>query len=44
MYLFAHSKDALYTRSRKLKEDRIGPLQIKAVLDRSHFLLRNWAW
>ena len=35
VYLFAPSAATLQTRSRKFKEDWIGPLQIKAVLDKS---------
>ena len=42
VYLFAPSAATLQTRSRKFKEDWIGPLQIKAVLDKSHFLLADW--
>ena len=42
VYLFAPSAATLQTRSRKFKEDWIGPLQIKAVLDKSHYLLADW--
>ena len=42
VYLFALSAATLQTRSRKFKEDWIGPLQIKAVLDKSHYLLADW--
>ena len=28
--------------SRKFKQEWIGPLQIQAVLDQSHFLLADW--
>ena len=38
-YLFAPSAATLQTRSRKFKEDWIGPLQVKAVLDKLHYLL-----
>ena len=41
VYLFAPSAATLQTRSRKFKEDWIGPLQIKAVLDKSHYLLAD---
>ena len=42
VYLFAPSAATLQTRSRKFEEDWIGPLQIKAVLDKSHYLLADW--
>ena len=42
VYLFVPSAATLQTRSRKFKEDWIGPLQIKAVLDKSHYLLADW--
>ena len=42
VYLFAPSAATLQTRSGKFKEDWIGPLQIKAVLDKSHYLLAGW--
>ena len=42
VYLFAPSAATLQTRSRKFKEDWIGPLQIRAVLDKSHYLLADW--
>ena len=29
-------------KSRKFKEDWIAPLQIKVVLDKSHYLLEDW--
>ena len=38
VYLFAPSEASLQTRSRKLK---IGPLQVMAVLDKSHYLLAD---
>ena len=40
--MFAPSAASLQTRSKKLKEDWIGPLQLKAVLDKSHYLLADW--
>ena len=42
VYLFAPSAATLQTRSRKFKEDWTGPLQIEAVLDKSHYLLEVW--
>ena len=42
VYLFTPSAAILQTRSRKFKEDLIGPLQIKAVLVKSHYLLADW--
>ena len=42
VYLFAPSAVSLQTRSKKFKEDWIGPLQFKAVLDKSHYLLADW--
>ena len=42
VYLFAPTAATLQARSRKFKEDWICPLQIKAVLDRSHYLLAYW--
>ena len=42
VYLFAPSAATLQTRSRKFKEDLIGCLQVKAVLDQSHYLLADW--
>ena len=42
VYPFAASASTLQTRSRKFKEDWIGPLQVKAVLDKSHYLLADW--
>ena len=41
VYLFAPPAATLQTRSRKFKEDWIGPLQIKAALDKSHYLLAD---
>ena len=38
VYLFAPSAATLQTRPRKLKEDWIGHLQVKAVLHKSHNL------
>ena len=38
VYLFAPSAASLQTRSIKFKEECIGPLQVKAVLDKSHYL------
>ena len=42
VYLFAPSAATLETRSRKFKADWIGCLKIKAVLDKSHYLLADW--
>ena len=42
VYPFAPSAATLQTRSRIFKEDWIGPLQVKAVLDKSHYLLADW--
>ena len=42
VYPFVPSAATLQTRSRKLKEDWIEPLQVKAVLDKSHYLLADW--
>ena len=42
VYLFAPSAASLQTRSKKFKEDWVGPLQVKAVLDKSHYLLADW--
>ena len=42
VYLFAPSGATLQTKSRKFKEDWIGPLQVKAILDKSHYLLADW--
>ena len=42
VYLFAPSAATLQARSRKFKEDWIVPLQIKFVLDKSHYLLADW--
>ena len=39
VYLFPPSVATLQIMSRKFKEDWIGPLQVKAVLDKSHYLL-----
>ena len=39
VYIFAPSAASLQTRSKTFKEDWIGPLQVKAVLDKSHYLL-----
>ena len=41
-YLFAPSAVSLQTRSKKFKEDWIGLLQVKAVLDKSYYLLADW--
>ena len=41
VYLFAPSAALLQTRSRKLKGDWIGPLQVKAVLDKLHYHLAD---
>ena len=38
IYPFASSAASLQTRPKKFKEDRIGPLQVKAVLHKSHYL------
>ena len=40
--LFATFAFSLQTRSRKLKEDWIQTLQVKPVLDKSHYLLADW--
>ena len=42
VYLFALSAASLQTRSKKFKEDWIGPLQAKAVLDKSLYLFTYW--
>ena len=42
VYLFAPSAASLQTRSKKFKEDWIGHLQVKAVSDKSHYLLADW--
>ena len=41
-YLFAPSAASLQTRSKKFTEDWIGSLLVKAVLDKSHYLLADW--
>ena len=42
VYLFAPSAATLQIRSKRFKEDWIGPLQVKTVLDKSHYLLADW--
>ena len=42
VYLFAFSAATLQTRSSKFKEDWIGSLQIKAILDKLQYLLADW--
>ena len=42
VFLYAPTLSGLQSSSRKFKQEWIGPLQIKAVLDRSHFLLADW--
>ena len=42
VYLFALLATTLQTWTRKFKEDWIGPLQDKAVLDKSSYLLADW--
>ena len=42
VYLFAPPLSALQTNTRKFKQDWVGPVQIQAVLDKSHFLLADW--
>ena len=41
VYLLAPSAPSLQTRSEKFKEDQIEPLQVKVVLDKSHYLLAD---
>ena len=41
VFMFAPSAATLQTRSRKFKEDWIGPLHVKAALDKSHYLLAD---
>ena len=41
VYLFAPFAASLQRRSKRFKEDCIGPLQVKAVLDKSHYLLAD---
>ena len=42
VYLYGPSAATLQTRSRKFKEDWIGPLQNNTILDKSHYLLADW--
>ena len=42
VYLYAPPLAALQTTSRKFKQSWIGPLQIQAVLDKTHFMLADW--
>ena len=42
VFLYAPTLSGLQSSSRKFKQEWIGPLQIQAVLDRSHFLLADW--
>ena len=42
LFLFAPSTATLQTRSKMFKEDWIGSLQVKNVLDKSHYLLADW--
>ena len=40
--MFTPSAPPLQTRTKKFKKDWIVPLQVKAVLDKSHYLLADW--
>ena len=42
--MFATFAASLQTRSKKFKDDEIGPLQVKAVLDNSLFSISGLAW
>ena len=42
VYLFTPSAASLQARSKQFKEDWIGPLQVKAVFDKLHYLLAYW--
>ena len=42
VYLYAPPLAALQTTSRKFKQNWIGPLQIQAVLDDTHYMLSDW--
>ena len=41
VFLHAPTLSSLQSSSQKFKQEWIGPLQIQAVLDRSHFLLAD---
>ena len=42
VFLYAPTLFGLQTSSKKFKQEWIGPLQIQAVLDQSHFMLADW--
>ena len=42
VFLYAPTLSDLQTSSKKFKQEWIGPLQIQAVLDQSHFMLVDW--
>ena len=42
VFLYAPTLSGLQTSSKKFKHEWIGPLQIQAVLDQSHFMLADW--
>ena len=42
VFLYTPTLSGLQSSSQKFKQEWIGPLQIQAVLDRSHFLLADW--
>ena len=42
VFSYTPTLSGLQSSSRKFNQEWIGPLQIQAVLDRSHFLLADW--
>ena len=42
VFLYAPTLSGLHTSSRKFTQDWIGPLQIQAVLDKTHYMLADW--
>ena len=42
VYVLAPTKSSLETNSRKFKREWIGPVQVQAVLDKTHYLLADW--
>ena len=42
VFLYAPTLSGLQTSSKKFKQEWIGPLEIQAVLDQSHFMFANW--
>ena len=42
VFLYAPTLSGLQTSSKKFKQEWIGPLQIQAVLDRTHYMLADW--